>query len=424
MSLSFTVIDFETANSSRSSACSVGAVKVKDGEIVDRFSSLIKPPAGHDEFMAGNVRIHGIRRQDVANAPEWPEVATLLAPFIGNDVLIAHNMQFDSSVLASMCGTYSMTAPKLETLCSLVLARETLKLPSYKLSEAVAYLGLEAFQHHDALEDSLACARLVLKIADLTSSSSFRELNQARRRPALNVERAEQVVPEVAPDDVLTSITEKPLEGRSVVFTGELDLLPKKAAQALLEAHGGIVQGTPTKKTALVVAGDFDRSLLRDGAMASSKLMKAFDLVKKGSEVKIITEQEFLGMLVLSRNEVVDWLVSSGMGRSGRGFIPGGSGVFSPHLPDHIVDQSKTLLDEGVEAWQWFDGSLMHPSGPASAEDGCIWCSKLVPVHAHRIHRERHVCGAACSRSVQLTAVRMWEQTNTKHADWYRIFWL
>jgi DNA polymerase-3 subunit epsilon len=48
--LDFTAIDFETANSSSASACSVGLVKVQDGRVVDREYWLIKPPLGHDEF--------------------------------------------------------------------------------------------------------------------------------------------------------------------------------------------------------------------------------------------------------------------------------------------------------------------------------------------------------------------------------------
>ena len=59
--LDFTAIDFETANSSAASACSVGLVKVRDGRVVDRAGWLIRPPLGHDEFHEWNTRIHGIR---------------------------------------------------------------------------------------------------------------------------------------------------------------------------------------------------------------------------------------------------------------------------------------------------------------------------------------------------------------------------
>lgn len=72
--LSFTAIDFETANSSRASACSVGLAKVQDGQIVDTWSHLIAPPEGHDVFHDMNIAIHGITPEMVASAPRWQDV--------------------------------------------------------------------------------------------------------------------------------------------------------------------------------------------------------------------------------------------------------------------------------------------------------------------------------------------------------------
>ena len=66
MPLDFTAIDFETANGSRASACSVGLVKVRDGRVVDKTGWLIRPPAGHDEFAPWNITIHGITADMVA----------------------------------------------------------------------------------------------------------------------------------------------------------------------------------------------------------------------------------------------------------------------------------------------------------------------------------------------------------------------
>jgi DNA polymerase-3 subunit epsilon len=60
VALNFTAIDFETANSYRGSPCSVGMVKVRDGQIVDESSTLIHPPAGFDHFDGFNTWLHGI----------------------------------------------------------------------------------------------------------------------------------------------------------------------------------------------------------------------------------------------------------------------------------------------------------------------------------------------------------------------------
>lgn len=73
MSVSFTAIDFETANRSFASACAVGVVRVEDGQVADTQYSLLRPPPGHDHFEPGNIRVHGIHPQDVVNAPSYAQ---------------------------------------------------------------------------------------------------------------------------------------------------------------------------------------------------------------------------------------------------------------------------------------------------------------------------------------------------------------
>ena len=65
----FAAIDFETANNERTSVCSVGVVIVKDGEIVDKFYSLIPPEP--DYYLYWNTCVHGLTREDTANAPKY-----------------------------------------------------------------------------------------------------------------------------------------------------------------------------------------------------------------------------------------------------------------------------------------------------------------------------------------------------------------
>ena len=101
--LDFTAIDFETANSKRASVCAVGATRVRDGRIVERFNQLVHPPLGYDEFNQWNIRVHHIHPEDVAQSPSWPEVAPRLSAFIGSDTLVAHNANFDSSVMVAAC---------------------------------------------------------------------------------------------------------------------------------------------------------------------------------------------------------------------------------------------------------------------------------------------------------------------------------
>ena len=81
MALDFTAIDFETANGNAASACAVGLVKVRDGLVVDRFSTLIRPTAPYDEFREWNTRIHGIYAHQVLDAPDWTETQQQILEF-------------------------------------------------------------------------------------------------------------------------------------------------------------------------------------------------------------------------------------------------------------------------------------------------------------------------------------------------------
>lgn len=174
--LDFTAIDFETANSSPASACSVGLVRVRGGKVVATAGWLIRPPAGHDEFQEWNIKIHGIRPGDVRTAPTWPEQFNRLCAFAGADVLVAHNAGFDTKVLRAASTATGLDCPPYRSLCSLQVARKVYDLDSYRLPIAAAAAGFAEFSHHDALADARACAHIIIDAARRTGSADIRSL--------------------------------------------------------------------------------------------------------------------------------------------------------------------------------------------------------------------------------------------------------
>ena len=177
--LDFTAIDFETANSSSASACSVGLVKVRDGRVAETASWLIKPPPGHDEFLEWNVRIHGIRSYQVASAAGWAEQLDDLVDFAGDDALVAHNAGFDMGVIRGACAATGIPCPRFDYLCSLQVARKTYVLDSYRLPVAAMAAGFEDFHHHEALADAEACASIIVHAAKRHGAGSIAELSAA-----------------------------------------------------------------------------------------------------------------------------------------------------------------------------------------------------------------------------------------------------
>ena len=89
----FAAIDFETANSERTSVCAVGVVVVRDGEITDTFYSLIQPEPNYYNYWCQCV--HGLGHEDTDDAPVFPDVWAQIEPLIEGLPLVAHNKSFD-----------------------------------------------------------------------------------------------------------------------------------------------------------------------------------------------------------------------------------------------------------------------------------------------------------------------------------------
>jgi len=179
MSLDFAAIDFETANSYRGSACSVGMVRVRDGAIADKESFLIR----HDESLGGfgvhNILIHGITPEmiNAADAPEWEDALPRITGFIGTDSVVAHNAGFDSSVIRSATELAGLEQPHMSFHCSVKLARK--KYPdsiNHKLNTMAEYLGLGSFQHHDAADDALISALICIETANRFGFETLEEM--------------------------------------------------------------------------------------------------------------------------------------------------------------------------------------------------------------------------------------------------------
>lgn len=158
----FVAIDFETANSQYTSACSVGAVRVREGEIEDCFYSLIHPYP--DYYLQRNSDVHGLTKQDTQNAPTFDVVWKQLVLFIGELPLVAHNKAFDATILQRTLAHYALTCTN-SFHCTCIAARKVLgsRVENHRLNTVANYFGFQ-FTHHHALEDAKACAFIALRL--------------------------------------------------------------------------------------------------------------------------------------------------------------------------------------------------------------------------------------------------------------------
>jgi len=155
----FAAIDFETANRESNSACSVGLVKVVNGEIIAKECRLINPQTYFiDEFISK----HHITPEDVKDAPLFDKVWQELSPLLdGAEFIAAHNADFDRDVLYNCCDKYKITPPAQKFVCTVKIARACWKLKAAALNNVCDHLGIK-LNHHEALSDALACAQIVI----------------------------------------------------------------------------------------------------------------------------------------------------------------------------------------------------------------------------------------------------------------------
>lgn len=173
--MNFTAIDFETANEQRSSACAIGIVCIEDGQIKEQAYHLIKPPGLY--FNPFNIAIHGIRRADVINKPDFAELWPTIRHYFEDRIVIAHNASFDMGVLRAMLDYYEIPYPIFCYGCTLMMARRQWpERMSHRLNDVAAMLDIE-FLHHHALEDANACALIAMHILNQNNSCTIDELS-------------------------------------------------------------------------------------------------------------------------------------------------------------------------------------------------------------------------------------------------------
>jgi len=157
---SFTAIDFETAT--RHHICSVGIVTVENGEIIDEFHTLIKPP--NNEYNWHNIQVHGITEKDTLNVPLFSEIFPEIKKRIYGKTLVAHNESFDRSVLSKTMQDYNIAYSDLNISnkweCTLKIYRAKGYNPA-RLNSCCEIHNIE-LKHHEALSDARACAKLFL----------------------------------------------------------------------------------------------------------------------------------------------------------------------------------------------------------------------------------------------------------------------
>ena len=162
----YIVFDIETTGFSaiKDKIIEIGAVKVKDGAIVEKFSTFVNPKR---PIPFEITQLTSITDEMVLDAPDIETVLPEFLEFVGDGVLVAHNAGFDVGFIEQNC-RYQEIEPDFVSVDTVALARVLLPtLSKYKLNIVAKALGISLENHHCAVDDAGATAEIFVKFVEM-----------------------------------------------------------------------------------------------------------------------------------------------------------------------------------------------------------------------------------------------------------------
>ncbi len=157
--VTFCVVDLETTGGSAqggSMITEIGAVKVRAGEVLGEFQTLVNPVQAIPPFIAV---LTGITDSMVATAPTIEEALPSFLEFASGCVLVAHNAPFDVGFLKHFTALQQRPWPRFEVVDTAVLARRVVhreEAPNHKLGSLAVLFNASTTPNHRALADARA----------------------------------------------------------------------------------------------------------------------------------------------------------------------------------------------------------------------------------------------------------------------------
>jgi DNA polymerase-3 subunit epsilon len=166
----FCIVDIETNGGSVKKGFQIielGAVKYKNGQIIDKFESLVYAK----EIPPYVQEVTKITPKMLEDAPRLENVLKKFKIFLEDDVFIAHDIKFDYTFISESLEKYNLGKLLNRKICSIDLARRTIEAERYGLGFLKEILNIEVEHHHRAYYDALTTAIVFEKsLANLDSN--------------------------------------------------------------------------------------------------------------------------------------------------------------------------------------------------------------------------------------------------------------
>lgn len=282
--LDFTVIDLETTGLSPvyDDIIELGAIRYRDGKPVESFQSLVNIKLPLDPFIT---QLTGITDDMLCSAPALKDILPDYISFIGSDVVVGQNVNFDINFIYDACASCGLNNFTNDFIDTMRISRRLLKeLPNHKLDTIAAALGVKGRGLHRSLND-----------CDMTAECYLRMISDAERFEEATKKAGGLSAHNIVAEDGLQN-PDSPFFGKVCVFTGTLESFTRAEAMQQVVNIGGICEDGVNKRTNFLILGNNDYcKSIKDGK--SNKQKKAEQLILKGAELQIIPESVFLDML-------------------------------------------------------------------------------------------------------------------------------
>lgn len=289
----YIVLDLETTgyNPHFDEIIEVACIRYSGSEKIDSFHSYVQPtPYGDDSIHYVDdfiTKLTGITDDMLVTAPKFKDIANELYDYLGDSVIVGHNVNFDINFLYDNFLKCLGCEFKNDYLDTMRLSRIALPdLPHHRLKDLKEYFSIDGVQHR-ALNDCQITHTVLSKLLDYIQEN--------------NVDLERYLHPKMfdltsLTGDVTLNDPSNPLYGKHCVFTGKLQRFVRKDAAQIVCNIGGCCDNSVTKKTNFLIIGGLDDiPLVKDGK--STKMKKAEKLILDGQDLKILSESTFYDLI-------------------------------------------------------------------------------------------------------------------------------
>ena len=155
----YCIVDIETNGNSpvKNQIIEIGAVKIKNGEVLDRFESYI-----YADFIPPAItKLTNITKEDLKDAPSLKKVLQDFKLFLGDSVFVAHNVKFDYNFISSSMQVVGLEKLLNRKFCTVDLSRKTIDAPKHGLAYLREFLNIDIGEHHRAYADAVSAGKVL-----------------------------------------------------------------------------------------------------------------------------------------------------------------------------------------------------------------------------------------------------------------------